>query len=81
MVRFLRPTLLGVVLVDVPVFIGIVAAGLVWGFKDSLAAYLAWREERPWTFLVSLALVIAFVAWRHRRFQAKADKSARPSPG
>lgn len=67
MLRMIRPTLIGLVLVDVPVLISIGVLGLVYGFRDTATAYLDWREAHPWSFLVSLAAVALFIAWRRRR--------------
>lgn len=69
MIRALRPALLGLVLIDIPFFAVVLVAGLFWGFEDVAVAYLRWREENPWTFLVSIALLSAFVIWRVRRSQ------------
>ena len=67
MIRALRPALLGLVLIDIPFFAVVLVAGLFWGFEDVAVGYLRWREENPWTFLVSIALLAAFIIWRVRR--------------
>jgi len=62
-----RPALLGLVLVDLPVAIVVLVTGALYGFRDVAMAYFEWRSSHPWTFVLSLGLVVAFVAYRRKR--------------
>lgn len=67
----IRPTLLGVILVDLSVALAIAAGGAIYGFRDVATAYLDWRAAHPWTFLVSVIAIVGFVAWRRRRLACR----------
>lgn len=63
--RLLGLSLASVLVVDVPLLVAGAAAGAVYGYRDTIAAVLDWRQQHPATYLLSAA-VVAAALWRRR---------------
>ena len=58
--------LVGLLLIDLPVFLAVAVFGVVYGFKDTYWTILDWRLAHPWSLLPSLILAVWLVRkwWR-----------------
>ena len=59
--------LIGLILIDVPVLLGIMVASLVFGAGDTFETVAQWRADHPWTYAPSfVALAVLALRWRKR---------------
>jgi hypothetical protein len=50
--------LLGLLLIDLPVFVAVAALGTIYGFKNTYWTISDWRMAHPWSLIPSLLLAI-----------------------
>lgn len=61
----MRRWLIGLVVVDLPVLLAVLAVGSVYGYAHTYEAVTAWRMQHPWSLLPSLvALALIVRRWR-----------------
>jgi hypothetical protein len=56
--------LLGLLLIDLPVFAAVAVLGVVYGFKNTYWTISDWRMEHPWSLIPSVILA----AWLIRKW-------------
>jgi hypothetical protein len=65
-VRFLKLSLVGLLLVDLPVLLIVAVASLRYGFVDSLNAVLSWRSDHLASYALSPMLLLLLTLRRAR---------------
>jgi hypothetical protein len=75
----IRLGIIGLLLVDLPFALAVALLGMVYGFREVGTAYLDWREAHPWSYLVSVAMVMGFVVWSSQR-KRRAQRLPRAAP-
>lgn len=50
-------------LIDVPVFVGVLVCGFIFGFTETYEAVMEWRLQHPWS-LVPSVVVAGWIVWR-----------------
>lgn len=68
--RALLRSLVGFVLVDVPLLVAAAIAGSVYGYRDTVVAVFEWRRDHPASYAVSLVLLLMLAARYARRGRA-----------
>ena len=49
------------VLIDLPVLLGVLVCGLVFGFSDTYEMVTVWRIQHPWSLLPSVLVAVVLV--------------------